>query len=97
MVKQFEDMAVGYQDKVYVAPFLREAKSVLKDKAEVLEQCAKIYEQIADLQREMPHYVADDLSTGERILDKEIRNQYVQRVYKMRDLEKSAAELFEKI
>jgi len=84
-----------FQDKVYVAPFLRKAKLVLKDKAEVLEECAKIYDRIAALRHEMTRYVADDLSTGERILDKEIRNQYAQRVYQIRDLEKSAADLLD--
>jgi len=86
-----------YQDKLYVPRFLREAKDVLKDKADMLEECAKIYDQISDLRREMPQYVAEDFSMGERILDKEIRNQYVQRVYKIRDLEKRAADLFEKM
>jgi len=86
-----------YQDKVYVAPFLRQAKEVLKDKADVLEECAKIYDQIAALRREMSTYIADDLSMGERIKDKDVREQYAQRVYQIRDLEKNAAGLFEKI
>ena len=29
-----------YQDKLYVPPFLRQAKSVLKDQGELLEECA---------------------------------------------------------
>ncbi|MHB9026987.1 MAG: hypothetical protein ACYC7E_22860 [Armatimonadota bacterium] len=86
-----------YQDKVYVAPYLRKAKHVLKDKAAVLEAGATLYDYIADVRREMTNYVADDLSTGKRILDKEIRKQYAQCVYKIRDLEKCAADLFEKI
>ena len=86
-----------YQDKFYVVPFLRDAKKILKDNADVLEECAKIYDQISDLRREMTKYIPDDLSMGKRILDKEIRNQYVQRVYKIRDLEKRAADLLEKI
>lgn len=87
-----------YQDKLYVAPFLREAKSVLKYKADVLEECAKIYDQISDLRREMNRYLPEDQpQTGERIVDKEIRKQYAQRVYKIRDLEKRAADLLEKI
>lgn len=86
-----------YQDKLYVAPFLREAKTVLKDKADVLEKCAKIYDQISDLRREMTKYVAEDMSMGERIKDKELRKQYAQRVLKIRDLEKSAADLLEKM
>jgi hypothetical protein len=86
-----------YQDKLYVAPFLREATKVLANKAGVLEDCAGIYDQVSDLRREMSRYVADDLSTGERILDKDIRRQYAERVYKIRDLEKRAADLFEDI
>jgi hypothetical protein len=86
-----------YQDKLYVAPYLRKAKNILKDKADILEQCVKIYDQIANLRCEMPQYVAEDFSLGKRILDKEIRNQYAQRVYAIRDLEKSAADLFENI
>ncbi|MHB0937722.1 MAG: hypothetical protein ACYDCO_04880 [Armatimonadota bacterium] len=86
-----------YQDKVYVAPFLRKAKNVLKDKADTLEACANLYDQIAVLRREMSGFVADDLSTGEGILDKEIRNHYVHRVYQIRDLEKSAADLLEQV
>ncbi len=86
-----------YQDKLYVPPFLREAKNVLRDKADTLEECAKIYDRISDLRHEMTQYVAEDFSMGERILDKGIRNQYVRCVYKIRDLERSAADLFEKI
>ncbi len=84
-----------YRDKVYVPPFLCEAKAVLKDKADTLEQCAKLYDQISDLTREMIKYIPDDLSLGQGILDKEIRSQYTQRVYKIRDLEKNAADLLE--
>lgn len=86
-----------YQEKLYVAPFLRKAKEVLKDKADVLEQCAKIYDQISDHRREMKKLVHDDMSMGERILDKELRKQYAPHAIKIRDLEKSAADLFEKI
>ena len=87
-----------YQDKLYVAPFLREARTVLKDEANTLEECAKIYDQISDLRREMNQYLPEDQpQTGERIRDKEIRRQYAQRAYKIRDLEKRAADLFEKM
>lgn len=86
-----------FQDKVYVAPFLREAKAVMKDKADTLEQCARIYDQITALRREMSGYFPDDLSKPERTQDKEIRKQYAQCVLKIRDLEKSAADLFVKI
>jgi hypothetical protein len=86
-----------FQDKVYVAPFLREAKAVLKDQAETLEQGAKLYDQIPALRREMSGYFPDDLSMPERIQDKELRRQYAQLVLKTRDLEKSAADLLEKI
>lgn len=86
-----------YRDKLYVAPFLREAKAVLKDKDDTLEQCAKLYDQISDLVREMLKLIPDDLSLGKGVLDKELRNQYAQRVYKIRDLEKQAADLLEKI
>jgi hypothetical protein len=86
-----------YRDKAYVPSFLREAKNVLKDKADVLEECAKIYDQISDLVREMIKLIPDDMSLGEGILDKEVRKQYAQRIYKIRDLEKQAADLLEKI
>ncbi|MCE5324126.1 hypothetical protein LLG46_12545 [bacterium] len=86
-----------YRDKLYVAPFLREAKAVLKDKDDTLEQCAKLYDQISDLVREMLKLIPDDLSLGKGVLDKELRKQYAQRVYKIRDLEKQAADLLEKI
>jgi hypothetical protein len=86
-----------YQDKLYAAPFLREAKTVLKSKADVLEKCAKIYDQISNSRREMTKYIAEDISMGERIKDKELRRQYAQCVLKIRDLEKSAADLLEKM
>lgn len=86
-----------YRDKAYVPPFLREAKKVLKNKADVLEECAKIYDQISDLTREMIKLIPDNLSLGKGVLDKELRKQYAQRVYKIRDLEKQAADLLEKI
>jgi hypothetical protein len=86
-----------YRDKLYVPPFLREAEKVVKNKADILEECAKIYDQISDLRREMIRYIPDDLSLGKGILDKETRSQYAQRVYKIRDLEKRAADLFEKM
>lgn len=87
-----------YQDKIYVAPFLRDAKTVVKDKADVLEECAKIYDQISDVHREMNKYLPEDQpQTGERIKDKVLREQYAQHIYKIRDLEKKAADLLEKI
>jgi hypothetical protein len=86
-----------YQDKTLVAPFLREAKGILKDKADTLEECATIYDQISDVRHEMTKYIAEDMSMGERIKDKEVRRQYAQRVLKIRDLEKKAADLLEKI
>jgi hypothetical protein len=45
----------------------------------------------------MTKYIPEDLSMGKRILDKGIREQYAQRVIKIRDLEKKAADLLEKI
>lgn len=87
-----------YQDKLYVAPFLREAKTVIKDKADVLEECAKLYDQIAVYRHEMNKYLPEaEAQTGERVKDKELRKQYAQRVLKIRDLEKQAADLLEKI
>ena len=86
-----------FQDKVYVAPYLREAKVILKDKADTLEKCAKLYDQISTLRREMSGYFPDDLSMPERIKDKEHRRQYAQRVCKIRDLEKNSADLLEKV
>lgn len=86
-----------YQDKVFVAPFLRKAQNVLKDKAPVLEQCAGLYDQVSHLRWEMARTVAEDFSMGERILDKSIREKYAQCVYGIRDCEKSAADLFDGI
>ncbi len=87
-----------FQAKLYVAPFLREAKSVLKDKADVLEECARLYDQISDRRREMSRYLPEDQpQTGERIRRKAIRKQYAECVIKIRDLENEAADLFEKM
>lgn len=86
-----------YQDKLYAPPFLRKARNVLKDKGGMLEECAAIYDRISDLRREMAQHIAEDFSMGERVLDKWIRSQYAQCVYRIRDLEKSAADLLERI
>ena len=45
----------------------------------------------------MPKYIAENMSMGERVKDKELRRQYAQRVLKIRDLEKRAGDLLEKI
>lgn len=87
-----------YQDKVYVAPFLREAKTILKDKADVLEQSAKLYDQISTIRREMNKYLPEDQpQTGDRVKDKGLREHYAQCIYRIRDLEKKAADLLVKI
>lgn len=87
-----------YQAKLYVAPFLREAKSVLNDKADVLEECARLYDMISDQRREMSLYLPEDQpQTGERIRSKRIRARHAQCVVRIRDLEWEAADLFEQV
>jgi hypothetical protein len=86
-----------YQDKVYAAPFLRKAQAVLTGKGNLLEESATLYDQVAEARQEMAGIVADDLSTGECILDMEIRRRYAQCVYRIRDLEQCAADVLEKI
>ena len=49
------------------------------------------------LSNDQPYRERVDTGQVQRLLNKEIRNQYVQRAYRIRDLEKSAADLFEKM